>query len=239
MAANCVPAQHSSNILPATCHHANLLAFAKYTGRFAKTCPPSFSLSGSHINTVNQTLLFHSPLEGMDASTFNTCQIQHRITVYLFGFYHLMFLFVWPCYTCFRAWQPSRLNLQHLQFVPLYMCLIACVCFNFVSGHFLCVFNSRRSSLSACVSQVYQSLDHELQRHVSLQDTLKQCQTWLTSVSEEPEPPAHPPLSLEEALQQVRKPLPTPKKSRSLVFCKDIMTDKLLALIPFKCSVAP
>ncbi len=57
--------------------------------------------------------------------------------------------------------------------------------------------------------QVYQSLDHELQRHVSLQDTLKQCQTWLTSVSEEPEPPAHPPpLHLEEALQQVSKPLP-------------------------------
>lgn len=61
--------------------------------------------------------------------------------------------------------------------------------------------------------QVYQSLDHELQRHVSLQDTLQQCQTWLNSVSEEPEPPAHPPLSLEEALQQVEK-----KPSSCLIF---------------------
>lgn len=67
-------------------------------------------------------------------------------------------------------------------------------------------------NVSFCVLQVYQSLDHELQRHVSLQDTLQQCQTWLTSVSEEPEPPAHPPLSLEEALQQVSKPLHNPKQ---------------------------
>uniref|UniRef100_A0A8C7FND7 Spectrin repeat containing nuclear envelope protein 1 n=1 Tax=Oncorhynchus kisutch TaxID=8019 RepID=A0A8C7FND7_ONCKI len=52
--------------------------------------------------------------------------------------------------------------------------------------------------------KVYQSLDRELQRHVSLQDALQQCQTWLVSVSEEPEPTAHLPLSLEEALQQVK-----------------------------------
>lgn len=57
--------------------------------------------------------------------------------------------------------------------------------------------------------QVYQSLDQELQRHVSLQDTLQQCQTWLTSVSRETEAPAHSPLSLEEALQLVCQPLPT------------------------------
>ncbi|XP_049914520.1 nesprin-1 [Epinephelus moara] len=61
------------------------------------------------------------------------------------------------------------------------------------------------SAICSTAQRVYQSLDHELQRHVSLQDTLKQCQTWLTSVSEEPEPPAHPPLSLEEALQQVKQ----------------------------------
>lgn len=77
--------------------------------------------------------------------------------------------------------------------------------------------------------QVYQSLDHELQRHVSLQDTLQQCQTWLTSVSEEAEPPAHPPLSLEEALQQV---------SNFSFFIQqnivDIITDVKLSSIAFK-----
>lgn len=57
--------------------------------------------------------------------------------------------------------------------------------------------------------QVYQSLDHELQRHVSLQDALQQCQTWLSSVSEKLQPHTEPSLSLEEALQQVRKPFPT------------------------------
>ena len=45
---------------------------------------------GSHINTVNQTLLFPSPLVGTDASTFNTCQIQLCITVYLSALYCLM-----------------------------------------------------------------------------------------------------------------------------------------------------
>ncbi|XP_037304616.2 nesprin-1 isoform X8 [Pungitius pungitius] len=61
------------------------------------------------------------------------------------------------------------------------------------------------SAICSTAQRVYQSLDHELQRHVSLQDTLLQCQTWLSSASEEPEPPAHPPLSLEEALQQVKQ----------------------------------
>ncbi|XP_026197444.1 nesprin-1 isoform X3 [Anabas testudineus] len=61
------------------------------------------------------------------------------------------------------------------------------------------------SAICSTAQRVYQSLDHELQRYVSLQDTLQQCQTWLTSVSKEPEPPAHPPLSLEEALQQVKQ----------------------------------
>ncbi|XP_031731325.1 nesprin-1 isoform X8 [Anarrhichthys ocellatus] len=61
------------------------------------------------------------------------------------------------------------------------------------------------SAICSTAQRVYQSLDHELQRYASLQDTLLQCQNWLTSVSEEPEPPAHPPLSLEEALQQVKQ----------------------------------
>lgn len=71
MTANDVPAQRSSNILPAMCHHAKL--FAKYTGHIANLMPPSFPLSGFHINAVIQTLLFGCPLEGMKASTFNTC----------------------------------------------------------------------------------------------------------------------------------------------------------------------
>lgn len=53
---------------------------------------------------------------------------------------------------------------------------------------------------------MYQSLDHELQRHVSLQDTLEQCKVWLGTVTEEPEPPTNPSLSLEEALHQVIRP---------------------------------
>uniref|UniRef100_A0A8C7FN26 Spectrin repeat containing nuclear envelope protein 1 n=1 Tax=Oncorhynchus kisutch TaxID=8019 RepID=A0A8C7FN26_ONCKI len=60
------------------------------------------------------------------------------------------------------------------------------------------------SAICSTAQRVYQSLDRELQRHVSLQDALQQCQTWLVSVSEEPEPTAHLPLSLEEALQQVK-----------------------------------
>lgn len=56
------------------------------------------------------------------------------------------------------------------------------------------------------MEQVYQSLDHELQRHISLQDALQQCQSWLTSVSDELQPPTQCPPSLEEALQQVSEP---------------------------------
>ncbi|XP_067337447.1 nesprin-1 isoform X16 [Channa argus] len=61
------------------------------------------------------------------------------------------------------------------------------------------------SAICSTAQRVYQSLDHELQRHVSLQDTLEQCRNWLTSVSEDPEPPVHPPLSLEGALKQVKQ----------------------------------
>ncbi|XP_027896443.1 nesprin-1 isoform X8 [Xiphophorus couchianus] len=61
------------------------------------------------------------------------------------------------------------------------------------------------SAICSTAQRVYQSLDHELQRHVSLQDTLQQCQTWLTSVSEKLDPHPQPSLSLEEALQQVKQ----------------------------------
>ncbi|XP_077366762.1 nesprin-1 isoform X9 [Festucalex cinctus] len=61
------------------------------------------------------------------------------------------------------------------------------------------------SAICSTAQRVYQSLDHELQRHVSLQDTLQQCKTWLTSASREPEPPALTPVGLEEALQQVKQ----------------------------------
>lgn len=67
-----------------------------------------------------------------------------------------------------------------------------------------------------CTFQVYQSLDRELQRHVSLQNTLQQCQNWLTTVSEEPEPPERPPLGLEEALKQVCKLRPAASLDASL-----------------------
>ncbi|XP_061559702.1 nesprin-1 isoform X16 [Phycodurus eques] len=61
------------------------------------------------------------------------------------------------------------------------------------------------SAICSTAQRVYQSLDHELQRHVSLQDTLQQCKTWLTSASREPEPPALTPLGLEEVLQRVKQ----------------------------------
>lgn len=63
--------------------------------------------------------------------------------------------------------------------------------------------------------QVYQCLDNELQRHVSLQDTLLQCQTWLSSIAEAREPPVHPALSLEATLCKVSEPLPSPHRRAS------------------------
>lgn len=51
--------------------------------------------------------------------------------------------------------------------------------------------------------QVYQSLDRELQKHVSHQDTLQQCETWLSTVQEEIQLHSHPPFGLQEALKQV------------------------------------
>lgn len=51
--------------------------------------------------------------------------------------------------------------------------------------------------------QVYQSLEQELQRHVSRQDTLQQCQAWLSAIQPDLQPSPHPPLSRAEAVKQV------------------------------------
>lgn len=51
--------------------------------------------------------------------------------------------------------------------------------------------------------QVYQSLDRELQKHVSHQDTLQQCETWLSTVQEEIQLHSQTPFGLQEALKQV------------------------------------
>ncbi|KAJ8275253.1 hypothetical protein COCON_G00098780 [Conger conger] len=60
------------------------------------------------------------------------------------------------------------------------------------------------SAICSTAQRVYQSLDRELQKHVSHQDTLQQCQTWLSSVQDELQLPAHPPFSQQEALKQVK-----------------------------------
>lgn len=57
--------------------------------------------------------------------------------------------------------------------------------------------------LSHLFPKVYQSLDRELQKHVSHQDTLQQCQTWLTTVQEELKLNDQGPSGLQEALKQV------------------------------------
>ena len=59
--------------------------------------------------------------------------------------------------------------------------------------------------LSYFVLQVYQSLDRELQKHVSHQDTLQQCQTWLSTVQKELHVNDQGPSGLQEALKQVKE----------------------------------
>ncbi|XP_028808913.1 nesprin-1 isoform X6 [Denticeps clupeoides] len=61
------------------------------------------------------------------------------------------------------------------------------------------------SAICSTAQRVYQSLDRELQRHVCLQDTLQQCQAWLSTVQEKLQPAQHPPLTLEESLKQVKQ----------------------------------
>uniref|UniRef100_A0A672NJW8 Nesprin-1-like n=1 Tax=Sinocyclocheilus grahami TaxID=75366 RepID=A0A672NJW8_SINGR len=60
------------------------------------------------------------------------------------------------------------------------------------------------SAICSTAQRVYQSLDRELQKHVSHQDTLQQCQTWLSTVKEEIQLQAQTPYGLQEALKQVK-----------------------------------
>ncbi|KAK6304736.1 hypothetical protein J4Q44_G00253220 [Coregonus suidteri] len=60
------------------------------------------------------------------------------------------------------------------------------------------------SAICSTAQRVYQSLDRELQKHVSHQDTLQQCQTWLSTVHEELQLHCPPPFGLQEALKQVK-----------------------------------
>uniref|UniRef100_A0A1A8H4I9 Spectrin repeat containing, nuclear envelope 1b n=1 Tax=Nothobranchius korthausae TaxID=1143690 RepID=A0A1A8H4I9_9TELE len=60
------------------------------------------------------------------------------------------------------------------------------------------------SAICSTAQRVYQSLDRELQKHVSHQDTLQQCQTWLTTVQEELQLNDQGPSGLQEALKQVK-----------------------------------
>ncbi|KPP77537.1 nesprin-1-like, partial [Scleropages formosus] len=59
------------------------------------------------------------------------------------------------------------------------------------------------SAICSTAQRVYQSLDRELQKHVGHQDALLQCQAWLSTVQEELLD-VQPPVSLQEALQQVK-----------------------------------
>uniref|UniRef100_A0A480VEC9 Nesprin-1 isoform X8 n=1 Tax=Sus scrofa TaxID=9823 RepID=A0A480VEC9_PIG len=60
------------------------------------------------------------------------------------------------------------------------------------------------SAICSTAQRVYQSLEHELQKHVSRQDTLQQCQAWLSTVQPDLKPSPHPPLSRAEAVKQVK-----------------------------------
>ncbi|KAM9000867.1 nesprin-1 isoform 8-T9 [Sarcophilus harrisii] len=60
------------------------------------------------------------------------------------------------------------------------------------------------SAICSTAQRVYQSLEHELQKYVSRQDTLQQCQAWLATVQPDLKPSPHPPLSRAEAVKQVK-----------------------------------
>uniref|UniRef100_A0A8C2KL13 Spectrin repeat containing, nuclear envelope 1a n=1 Tax=Cyprinus carpio TaxID=7962 RepID=A0A8C2KL13_CYPCA len=61
------------------------------------------------------------------------------------------------------------------------------------------------SAICSTAQHVYQSLDRELQKRVSLRDTLQQCQTWLSNVQEEIQIPPHAPHCLQEVLAQMKQ----------------------------------
>ncbi|XP_061480140.1 nesprin-1 isoform X3 [Rhineura floridana] len=60
------------------------------------------------------------------------------------------------------------------------------------------------SAICSTIQRVYQSLEHELQKHVNHQDTLKQCQVWLVAVQPELKPSPRPPFSLADTVKQVK-----------------------------------
>ncbi|XP_078239370.1 nesprin-1 isoform X9 [Pogona vitticeps] len=60
------------------------------------------------------------------------------------------------------------------------------------------------SAICSTAQRVYQSLEHELQKHVNHQDTLQQCQVWLSAVRPELKPSPRPPFSLADAVKQVK-----------------------------------
>ncbi|KAM5166613.1 nesprin-1 isoform 3-T3 [Callospermophilus lateralis] len=60
------------------------------------------------------------------------------------------------------------------------------------------------SAICSTAQRVYGSLEHELQKHVSRQDTLQQCQAWLSAVQPDLKPSPQPPLSRTEAVKQVK-----------------------------------
>ncbi|XP_008846251.1 nesprin-1-like, partial [Nannospalax galili] len=60
------------------------------------------------------------------------------------------------------------------------------------------------SALCSAAQRVYRSLEYELQKHVSRQDTLQQCQAWISAVQPDLKPSPQPPLSRAEAVKQVK-----------------------------------
>ncbi|KAM6459267.1 nesprin-1-like [Liasis olivaceus] len=60
------------------------------------------------------------------------------------------------------------------------------------------------SAICSTTQRVYQSLEYELQKHVNHQDTLQQCQAWLTTVCPELEANPHRPSSSADAVKQVK-----------------------------------
>ncbi|XP_063773938.1 nesprin-1 isoform X14 [Pseudophryne corroboree] len=60
------------------------------------------------------------------------------------------------------------------------------------------------SAICSTVQRVYLSLENELQKHVSHQDTLLQCQAWFSSVQKELEPRTKAPLGLAEATKRAK-----------------------------------
>ncbi|XP_060687754.1 nesprin-1-like isoform X2 [Hemiscyllium ocellatum] len=72
-----------------------------------------------------------------------------------------------------------------------------------VQGHLQGIRDSY-SAICSTAQRLYQSLERELQKHVSHQDTLQQCQAWLHSVQQELKPRDHPPTSPRKSLKQVK-----------------------------------